>query len=307
MIDRHSIRYFLAVIDHGNFSKAAAQCNVSQPTLSVGIAKLERLLGRKLFMRSSKRVELTVSGAHFAVHARRIEAEFSQAERSVLDTTVQSTIRLGILTTIPTPWHEELATAFRPFASSERVEFVEARERDILDNLARGRIDLALTILRENNDRFFARPLFSEGYALAMSLDHPLADEDVIPAEALSDNVMIARRNCEALADTSRHFTARGVRPFFAAKTTNDDRAVALVSAGLGITVMPRSFARADIAMPRLAGFNLTRTIGILIAPHADVARVEDTSVFRTLVTTVSSLSGSLAMTGSTDQSGQVG
>ena len=47
MIDRYLLRYFLAVIDHGNFSKAAVQCNVSQPTLSVGIAKLERLLNER--------------------------------------------------------------------------------------------------------------------------------------------------------------------------------------------------------------------------------------------------------------------
>jgi DNA-binding transcriptional LysR family regulator len=287
MIDRYAIRYFLAVIDHGNFSKAAEQCHVSQPTLSVGIAKLERVLGRKLFQRSSKRVELTVSGAHFAVHARRIEAEFMQAERSVIDTTVQATIRLGILTTIPTHWHEALATAFRPFAASERVEFVEARERDILEQLSRGRIDLALTIVRDDNDRFVARPLMTEGYALAMALDHPLAGESVIAAEALADNVMIARRNCEALADTSRHFTSRGVRPFFAAKTNNDDRALALVRAGLGITVMPESFSCAQMAMPALAGFTLSRTIGILIAPHVDAAQIEATATFAALIEAV--------------------
>ena len=45
MLDRYLLRYFLAVVDQGNFSRAAAHCNVSQPTLSVGIAKLERTLG----------------------------------------------------------------------------------------------------------------------------------------------------------------------------------------------------------------------------------------------------------------------
>jgi DNA-binding transcriptional LysR family regulator len=49
MIDRYLLRYFLAVIDCGSFSKAARQVNVAQPTLSVGIGKLERLLGARLF------------------------------------------------------------------------------------------------------------------------------------------------------------------------------------------------------------------------------------------------------------------
>ena len=64
MIDRYHLRYFLAVIDQGNFSRAAEACNVSQPTLSVGVAKLEKALGRPLFRRTNRRVELTLSLIH---------------------------------------------------------------------------------------------------------------------------------------------------------------------------------------------------------------------------------------------------
>ena len=56
MIERYLLRYFLAVIDEGNFSRAAARCGVSQPTLSIGIAKLEQHVGRPLFNRTSRRV-----------------------------------------------------------------------------------------------------------------------------------------------------------------------------------------------------------------------------------------------------------
>ena len=65
MIDRYLLRYFLAVIDHGNFSKAAAQCNVSQPTLSVGIAKLERLLDEISFDAPDKAGETFVITAAY--------------------------------------------------------------------------------------------------------------------------------------------------------------------------------------------------------------------------------------------------
>ncbi len=82
MIDRYLLRYFLAVMDEGNFTRAAAHCRVSQPTLSVGIAKLESMVGTPLFNRTNSRVELTTAGARFAQHARRIEAEFAAAERS---------------------------------------------------------------------------------------------------------------------------------------------------------------------------------------------------------------------------------
>jgi len=270
MIDRYLLRYFLAVIDHGNFSRAAAICNVSQPTLSVGIAKLERLLGRPMFLRTNRRVELTEAGAHFAVHARRIESEFALAERSVGDAPVRPTFRLGVLTTIPSAWLATIAVRFAANMAEERVELVEGRERDLLERLGRGRLDAALTIVRPDESRFAAEVLLTEGYSLAMPASHPLADRAVIAGEALADNVMIVRRQCEALGETSRYFTSRGVRPFFTARTMNDDRALALVQAGMGVTVMPDGYTAPGIARPRLAGFDFVRRLGLLHATHVD-------------------------------------
>ncbi|SNS17524.1 DNA-binding transcriptional regulator, LysR family [Sphingomonas laterariae] len=279
MIDRYLLRYFLAVIDHGNFSRAAEQCNVSQPTLSVGIAKLERTLGRPLFHRTNRRVELTPAGAHFAVHARRIEAEFNLAEAAVAGQPARRTVRLGVLATMPTAQLAAIVAARG--AGDEQVEIVEGRERDLLDRLARGRIDAALTLLRADNDRYAREPLWQEGYGLALPQAHPLAGEAVIAAEALADNVMIVRRNCEVLAETSHHFTTRGVRPFFAARTTNDDRALALVAAGLGVTVMPDRHAAPGVVRARLAGFDHVREMGLLYAAHADPADLGESAVVR--------------------------
>jgi DNA-binding transcriptional LysR family regulator len=272
MIDRYLLRYFLAVIDHGNFSKAAAQCNVSQPTLSVGVAKLEGLLGRTLFNRTNRRVELTEAGAHFAVHARRIETEFQLAERATTGAVAGRTYRLGVLTTIPTAWLSALAARFARSFAEERVELIEGRERDLIERLGRGRLDGALTIVRPHDTRFASEVLLTEGYGLALPTAHPLAGEAVIAAEQLADNVMIVRRQCEALGETSRHFTARGVRPFFTARTMNDDRALALVQAGLGVTVMPSGFQAPGVTRPRLAGFDLRRQIGIIHGAHVDAS-----------------------------------
>lgn len=283
MIDRYLLRYFLAVIDYGNFSKAAAQCNVSQPTLSVGIAKLERLLGRPIFHRTNRRVELTEAGAHLAVHARRIESDFNLFERSMAEAPARHTLRLGVLTTIPSSWIAAYARALVQAPVEDRVEFVEGRERDLVERLGRGRIDAALTIVRDNGGRFRSEILHSEGYSLALSTEHPLARETVIAAEALADNVMIVRRHCEVLAETSHHFTSRGVRPFFAARTISDDRALALVAAGMGVTVMPDGFAADRVVRPGLAGFDFRRDIGIMYAPHVEVSQGAESGVLSAL------------------------
>lgn len=289
MIDRYLLRYFLAVIDHGNFSKAAAACNVSQPTLSTGIAKLETLLGRPLFIRSNRRVELTEAAVHLAGHARRIEAEFAAAERSVQQADAPATIRLGILASIPASWIEDYAQHLRGSGSGERVEFVEARERELTERLARGSLDAALTIVR-NDERFAAERLFSEGYALAMASAHTLADRALIEGADLAGEAMVVRRHCELLSDTSRYFTARGVRPFFPARVTSDDRALRLVRAGLGMTVMPDCFHAPGVARVRLADFSFTREIGLLFGTHAD-AGLRDRPAIGALVDIVESRS----------------
>jgi len=283
MIDRYLLRYFLAVIDTGNFSKAATQCNVSQPTLSVGIAKLERLLDRPLFHRTNRRVELTEAGAQFAVHARRIESEFNLAERNLVGGAGQRTFRLGLLVTIPSPWVSALTVRFAQHLAEERVELIEGRERDLLERLARHRIDAALTIVRPDERRFASEVLLTEGYSLALPQTHPHAGEPVIAAEALADSTMIVRRQCELLPETSRHFIARGVRPFFAARTMSDDHALALVRGGLGLTVMPDGFVAPGVVRARLADFDFTRSLGILYAARDDGMPLQASPTLSTL------------------------
>lgn len=287
MIDRYLLRYFLAVIDQGNFSRAAVHCNVSQPTLSAGIAKLEASLGSQLFHRTNRRVELTEAGVALARHARRIEAEFLAVERDIQGNRHISTLRLGVLATIPGEWIGNFVARLRATAPDQRVELVEGRERDLVERLMRGRIDVALTILRKDDGRLRQEALFSEGYALAMAANHPLAREACIDGADLADQPMIVRRHCELLSETSRYFTARGVRPFFPARTTSDDRALQLVRAGLGVTVMPDGFRMAGVVRPQLLDFPFVREIGLMVAPHGDASALLSGAALRTLIETL--------------------
>jgi len=269
MIDRYHLRYFLSVVDTGNFSRGAAACNVSQPTLSVGIAKMEAALGRPLFHRTNRRVELTDAGVRLLGHARMIEAEFAAAEREVIGTVDGGTLRLGILSTTPRRWTEHILHERRAFPTGDRIEIVEGTERDLRHRLARGRIDAAVTIVRDDDgDR--GRPILIEGYSLALGTVHPLATRASIRVDELANDPMILRRHCELLAETSRFFTARGIRPFFPARTTGDDKALGYVRAGLGVTVMPDGFRDPGVVRIPLDGFDFIRTIGLVHAAHVD-------------------------------------
>lgn len=261
MLDRYLLRYFLGVVDQGNFSRAAAACNVSQPTLSVGIAKLERTLGQILFVRSNQRVELTEAGTRFLVHARRIEREFNVVMQSLGASADLPALRLGVLASIPAEIVAAGIAEARP-ADTYRFELLFGNERELAGHLAKGRIDLALTLVDRGAGRFAERRVMTEGYALALAAEHPLAGKAEVAAEALANETMIVRRHCEALSETSRFFTERGVRPHFALRSTNDDRVLQFVAAGLGLTVMPDCYRYPGVRRPRLAGFAATRTLG---------------------------------------------
>ncbi|WP_068071873.1 LysR family transcriptional regulator [Novosphingobium lentum] len=290
MIDRYLIRYFLAVVDEGNFSRAAAKCRVAQPTLSVGIAKLEKLVERPLFNRTNRRVELTGAGTRFAVHARRIELNFAEAEREARDDGPSKLIRIGIAATLPTAWIERAVAAAASALPSERLELVEGTARELAPLLERGRIDALIgpqiDALSGPGEGF--EPLFGEGYGMAMAASHPLAGRAEVSAADVAGETMIVRRHCEALSEVSRFFTGQGVRPFFAARTTSDERALAYVRAGLGITVMPRCYLQQCIAMPALSGFAVQRTVGLRIEPNA-AGRLAGSVLLRGLCDTIRS------------------
>lgn len=271
MIDRYLVRYFLAVVDQGNFSRAAAQCNVAQPTLSVGIAKLERLLERTLFTRNNQRVELTEAGARFLGHARRIEQEFNSALGAMRATGGGETIRLGVLSSVPGAIVARACHDSRDTLPGA-LEVLFGNERELAGLLDRGRIDAALSLVRPDKSDLAREALHEEGYGVAMAPDHPLAGRAIVGAEELRDETMIVRRHCEVLSLTSRHFVERAVRPHFALRSTNDERVAQMVGAGVGITVMPELYRGEALALVPLLDFAHRRTLGMLCRDRAFLA-----------------------------------
>lgn len=262
MLSRIQVRQFLAVVDTGSFTRAAGALNIAQPSLSGGIAELERHLGARLFERERRRIRLTEAGNLLLPLARSIENGFHQAEAAVSNLPVpRRPIRLGVLETISSHWLEQ---AIVRYADSDPLELVEGGERELLSALGNGSIELAVTLIPAETPRFACETLFREEYCLALPAGHPLAHRASVGASDVAGETMIARRSCEMLAETSRFFTERGVRPRFSLRSPNDDRVMAMVRAGLGVTVAPRSLGQPGIAMLGLEDFDRHRSIGVL-------------------------------------------
>lgn len=262
MISRTHIRQFLAVVDTGSFTRAARRINVAQPTLSAGIAELERQLDTQLFIREKRRILLTEAANRLLPLARNIERDFRLAETRAMRLPVpKRPIRLGVLISFPTALLEQVVSAY---AGDDPLEVVEETERGLARLLANGSLNIALTIIRPDRSPADVTPLFREPYRLALPQHHRLAREAEVAPDALAGETMMVRRSCEVLHETSQFFTERGIRPPFSLRSMNDDRVMAMVRAGLGITVAPESLGGPGIAMPLLAGFDYQRTIGLV-------------------------------------------
>jgi DNA-binding transcriptional LysR family regulator len=265
-MDRYLLRYFLAVAELGSFSKAAARVSVTQPTLSVGIAKLEEQVGARLFERTTRRVSLTPAGSRFLVHARRIAQEYEAALRDVAEAPQLKRVRAGVLSTIPARDLERVVAHHAQHVGGEALEILDSTERDIANRLSDGRLDAAITILRPGLESFAQEKLRTEPYVLFVAADHKLSGVESVDGGELAGETMIVRRQCEGLPEISRYFTNRDVRPSFSLRTLSDDRAMSMVAAGLGVTVAPSSFKRQGLAAVNLAGFELSRDIGLVFS-----------------------------------------
>lgn len=275
MFELYQLRYFLAVVETGSFTKAAARACVTQPTLSAGIKKLEGQLDTQLFHRSSRRVFLTEAGTRFVDRAKSILFECNQAALELKDVEERAVLRLGVLRTIPSALISRLFRDFRRADAGAVIELFEGTEQEIANRLDEGSIDLAITILRgEAGEGELV--LFREGYRLALAADHPLAGRDLIAAHELAGDNMIVRTRCEVLSETSRHFTDDNVRPRLVYRTEQDERALAMVAAGLGVTVAPANYRHEGVVMVPFAGFDHTRTVALVRSPHGIAEETRD-------------------------------
>lgn len=263
MFELYQLRYFLAIVETGSFTKAAKRVRVSQPTLSAGIQKLEAGLGVSLFDRSSRRVFLTRAGTRFVERARAILTEVQRAQAEVAETPTKKVLHLGVLMTIAARVFQDLMRDFLRTYPDTVFELFEGTEREVKNRLEAGQLDLALTIERPDLTGH-SELLYEEGYSLAIAAHHPLAKKSALHVSELADQPTIVRTRCEVLSETSRFFTSHNVRPQLVYRTEQDERALAMVGAGVGVTVMPDHYRSPQVARLPLVGFTPTRRIALV-------------------------------------------
>ncbi|HVU24187.1 MAG TPA: hydrogen peroxide-inducible genes activator [Opitutus sp.] len=253
-MELQQLRYVLAVARAGNFSRAAEQCHVSQPSLSQQIQKLEAELGGRLFDRLKTRARLTPAGEALAERATRILAEVDAAQRDASDARglTRGRIAVGVLPTVAPYLLPRVLPAFhREFPGIELVVQEDTTAR-LIALLVACEVDLAIASLPIHDDRVRTETLFTEELLVALPPSHPLLKKRALHAADLESERFILMKEGHCLGDQVLNFcTRRDFRPNISCRSAQIETVRALVQAGLGISLVPAMACPADDAARR--------------------------------------------------------
>lgn len=242
---RH-LRYFAAVAQTCHFGQAAAQLHVAQPALSYAIRQLESELDVLLFTRTTRRVSLTVAGEYLFGEAQRILAGVDDAVRGVrrIGAGRSGLVRVGLTGTASFSHLPVMARALQRELPGIALQV----EADMLtpaqcDGLRSGTIDLGLLRPPAVGEDIEVRTIEQEALALVVSADHRLAVQPVVSMADLRSEPFVMYGNRESAVNEAVMRSCRDAAfvPQREHEAPGTAVLLALVTAGLGIAVVPSS------------------------------------------------------------------
>jgi LysR family hydrogen peroxide-inducible transcriptional activator len=267
----YQLRYFVSVAETGNFTKAAAQCNISQPSLSQQIINLEEEFDQKLFHRLGRRVSLTPAGQLLLGRARQIITEADETLRELKeDPGLGHQVSVGA---IPTVAHFFLPAVVAHCRANEIKINLHSREEfrsSVINLVVEGKVDWGLVSLPLADPRLQIRSLFTEPLLLAMNAAHPLATAPEITIGDLKEHNFVMLGDASSL--TAQILQRASGEYEFEPRVTHRCSQLAtvktLTAMGLGLSILPRSARSANdpagLVYRKLAGPPLTREIALI-------------------------------------------
>jgi len=243
------LRYVVAVARTGNFSRAAEQCHVSQPSLSQQIQKLEDELSERLFDRMKRAVKLTPHGEAFLRRAVRILEEVEAAKREATDAKelLRGVMTVGVLPTIAPYLLPDVMAEFMEKYPGVEIVIQEDTTARLLKLALAYEIDFALASRPIQDERLEVKELFAEELLLALPPGHPLARKRTVSAADLEKERLIVMKEGHCLGDQVLRFCdRRDLHPKISFRSAQLETIQSLVIAGLGISLIPAMAAQTE-------------------------------------------------------------
>jgi DNA-binding transcriptional LysR family regulator len=263
-LEIHQIRYFLALSRSLNFTRAAEECNVSQPALTRAVQALEAELGGPLILRERRTSHLTELGKRMLPLLQRCyESAENAKELARAATNPQATpIRLGVSHTVNLEGLMGPISAMLGAFPKSKLTVTRGGGAELLGALKAGEVDLVVAgPLERDWERLDDWQLWEDCFVAVIALENPHADGDAIAPKTLGQAALVVQAQCESRTELEAWLSMQGVRPNVHEVVTQTDVA-AFVEAGLGFGLQPNSGAVTNhMRTATIEGLDLRRAV----------------------------------------------
>lgn len=282
-MELRQIQYFIEVAKREHVTEAANAMHVAQSAVSRQIFNLESELGVELFIREGRNVKLTPIGKMFLEHMKEAMQVIENAKREVEEfiDPERGTIRIGFPSSMANYTLPTAISAFREQFPMVKFKLIQETYHNLIDAVINGEIDLAvLGPLPKDRKKIISQVLFEEKLVALLPTDHPLANEASLNLNQLRDDQFVLFPDGFILREIVVNACKRlGFEPIVSFEGHDIDAIKGLVSAGLGVTLIPEitlidSIPRSTVRVP-ITSPEVRRSVGVIIPSERQLLPTE--------------------------------
>jgi len=267
--DIRHIRAFLALARAGSFTRAAVELHMSQPTLTVQIQQLENAIGVKLFDRNKRHVALTQAGRDLLAPLERILIDVEAIAASTEELLEH---RRGLVTVaaLPSMAAVLLPRAIRKLSQAYpgiTVRVHDCVAADVATMVKSGEVDFGISSQTSGDRELTIQVLLIDKLCAVVSTAHPLAKKESVSVRDLARHpLLVMRKDSSSRQITDLAFDREGLVPIVAYETTYASSVSGMAHAGLGVGILPESFAgTSGLHRLRIRSEAMTRRISFVM------------------------------------------
>lgn len=270
------VRYFVTLCQTLNFTRAAEQCNVTQPSLTRAIQALEAEFGGPLLHRERNKTHLTDLGQIVRPYLEGLLDQAAAVKSRAKEFTQLKdvSLSLGLMCTIGPQRLIGLMRSYRERYPGVDITLKDANAKTLHGLLDAGEIDVAvMSFPGETPERFHALPLYMERFVIAFAPGHEFEKLNAVRLNDLHQRLYLSRVNCEFGDYMLELYRQRGVEPIRPYRSERDDWILGMAAAGLGFSFIPEfSISMPGVQTRPLIDPEVVRTVSLATVrgrPHS--------------------------------------
>ncbi len=243
-MDIRELRCFTEVVRHNGFGRAAEALHLTQPAVSRNIQRLETQLGKTLLIRDPHGISLTSDGEILLRHAQLILCQFNNLFSEIQDSSpvLSGELRVGLPPVVGSSYFADIIMAFRSRFPAVELKIIELGSNQMAEALQTGRVETAAVMLPFDGEQFSLQPFARDQLFLLAAKQHSLASRQTVRIKELLHEAFIFFAEEFRINNLINSACGLyGVKPVVAGRTSHLDLMMAMVHAGVGITLLPRS------------------------------------------------------------------